>query len=61
MTETTPLLRIGEAAELLRVHVETLRRWEAAGHIEAVRTPTGQRRFRREDVEALANGQGAAS
>lgn len=56
MTEATPLLRIGEAADILGVHVETIRRWEAAGHIAAVRTPTGQRRFSRADVERLAAG-----
>lgn len=57
---TTPLLRIGEAAHILGVHVETVRRWEEAGHITAVRTPTGQRRFRREDVEKLAAGEAAS-
>lgn len=57
MTEAVPLLRIGEAAQLLGVHADTIRRWEQAGHITAVRTPTGQRRFRREDVEALVKGE----
>ena len=56
------LLRIGEAAKLLGVHEETVRRWEAAGIIEAIRMPPpdGQRRFRRVDVLALIE-QGAAS
>lgn len=63
MTEATPLLRIGEAADILGVHVETIRRWERDGKITSVRIPPpdGQRRFRREDVERLANGQRAAS
>lgn len=60
MTSPTPLLPIGEAARILGVHVETLRRWESAGHIESVRTPGGQRRFRRADVETLLEKGGAA-
>jgi excisionase family DNA binding protein len=46
-------LAVGEAAALVGVSVDTLRRWERAGQIKAVRTPTGQRRFKRSDVEAL--------
>lgn len=45
------LLAIGEAAGLLGVSVDTLRRWARAGRIEASRTPTGHRRFRRADLE----------
>lgn len=36
-------LRIGEAAEMLQVSVDTLRRWEAAGRMTVVRSPGGQR------------------
>jgi len=35
--------RIGEAAELLGVRVETIRRWERAGKIRLARTEGGQR------------------
>ena len=35
--------RIGEAARLLGVRVETLRRWEAEGTLTVERTPGGQR------------------
>jgi molybdopterin-binding protein len=35
--------RIGEAAELLGVRVETLRRWERAGRLRTERTSGGQR------------------
>ena len=35
--------RIGEAADMLGVRVETLRRWERAGELETVRTAGGQR------------------
>lgn len=35
--------RIGEAAEMLGVRVETLRRWEREGRLSTSRTPGGQR------------------
>lgn len=35
--------RIGEAAEMLGVRVETLRRWEREGSLSTSRTPGGQR------------------
>jgi excisionase family DNA binding protein len=47
------LLGVREAARRLDVHENTLRRWEKAGLIRAVRLPTGVRRFREEDVERL--------
>lgn len=46
-------LSIGIAATALGVSTDTLRRWDRDGRLRAVRTPTGQRRFRRSDVEAL--------
>ncbi len=47
-------LRLSESRECLRVSDDTVRRWADAGHIRTVRTPGGQRRFFREDVEAIA-------
>lgn len=49
------LLPISKAAALLGVSVDTVRRWERAGHIDSTRTIGGQRRFRRSDVERLRN------
>lgn len=46
-------LAISGAAALVGVSVDTLRRWERDGRIRAVRTPTGHRRFKRSDMEAL--------
>ncbi len=46
-------LTVGESAQLIGVSVDTLKRWEKAGRITSLRTPTGHRRFRRSDVEAL--------
>jgi molybdopterin-binding protein len=40
---TTESYRIGEAAKLLGVRVETVRRWERAGKIRVERTEGGQR------------------
>ena len=36
-------LRIGQAAELLGVGIDTLRRWEATRKLRVIRTPGGQR------------------
>jgi MerR family transcriptional regulator, copper efflux regulator len=47
-------LRISEAAEYLGVSPNTLRNWENAGKVEAVRHPVnGYRLFKRADLDAL--------
>jgi excisionase family DNA binding protein len=46
-------LSVGQAAAIAGVHPDTLKRWEKAGRISSARTPTGHRRFRLEDVQAL--------
>jgi len=38
-----PLIRVGQAAEMLGVSVETLRRWEADGRLTTTRSDGGQR------------------
>jgi molybdopterin-binding protein len=45
--------RIGRAAEVLGVRVETLRRWEKAGHLRTTRTPGGQRLVPEAEVARL--------
>ena len=47
------LVAIGVAARILGVSIDTVRRWDAAGHLSAHRTPGGQRRFRVGDLRAL--------
>jgi len=47
------LLQVREAARRLGVHENTLRRWEQSGYLAAVRLPSGVRRFRAEDIEAV--------
>ncbi len=41
--DPNPLLRLGQAAEMLGVSVETLRRWEASGKLLTERSEGGQR------------------
>jgi excisionase family DNA binding protein len=50
---TAEFVQVRQAARELGVHENTLRRWEEAGLIRAVRLPSGVRRFRRDDVELL--------
>jgi molybdopterin-binding protein len=45
--------RIGEAAELLGVRVETLRRWERKGLLKTTRTAGGQREVPASEVARL--------
>ena len=48
------MLTTREVAQLLHVHINTVRRWSDNGIIRAYRiSPRGDRRFRREDIERL--------
>jgi len=48
------MLKTGEASRILCVHCNTLRRWTERGLVAAYRIgPRGDRRYRREDVDAL--------
>jgi molybdopterin-binding protein len=47
-------LRLGEAAEILGISPDTVRRWTLNGRLPAERTPGGQRVVRRADVAKLA-------
>lgn len=46
-------LRIGEAAELLGISVDTLRRWAASGRVQVRRSAGGQRLIGLADVRRL--------
>ena len=46
-------LRLGEAAAILGVSLNTVRRWSDAGKLTCYRSPGGHRRYRRHDVESL--------
>jgi excisionase family DNA binding protein len=53
MPEEDRMLSTGEAAAILEVSGETLRRWAEAGRITHIRMPSGQLRFRPEDLAAI--------
>lgn len=54
MAKKIKLLRIREAAEMLGVNPETLRRWDAEGKLRAVRIGNRKdRRYKLEDIEKL--------
>ncbi len=50
-------VRISEAARILGVTVDTLRRWEAAGKIQAERTPGGHRRYDVDKIRGIARNR----
>lgn len=52
------MLTSGEAAQLLGVHANTVRHWSDNGMLKAYRIgPRSDRRFRREDLDALLKEQ----
>ncbi len=57
-TTLPKLLTIRQAAEILNVHVETLRRWDKAGKLKAIRVnERGDRRYREEDIGKIVKGE----
>jgi len=53
MGDKVELVSVREAARIIGVHENTLRRWDDNGTLRAVKLPTGVRRFKRRDVERL--------
>ena len=52
--ELPKLLTIRQTAEVLNVHVETLRRWDKRGKLKAVRVnERGDRRYDPRDIETI--------
>lgn len=50
------LLTIRQAAEILNVHVETLRRWDNKGKLPAIKVnDRGDRRYKQTDIENYLN------
>ncbi|OGE05383.1 hypothetical protein A3B51_01570 [Candidatus Curtissbacteria bacterium RIFCSPLOWO2_01_FULL_41_18] len=48
------LLKIREAAEILNVNPETLRRWDRSGKLKAIIiSKRGDRRYKMEDIEKI--------
>jgi molybdopterin-binding protein len=54
-------LRVGQAAEMLGVSVETLRRWEAEGRVQMTRSEGGQRLVDVDQVSRLLDERRKAS
>lgn len=54
-------LAIGETARALGVSVGTIRRWETEGRIQSARTPGGQRRFSRSEIDRVKRGEAATA
>jgi len=54
-------LRVGQAAEMLGVTVETLRRWETEGRLHMARSVGGQRLIEVQDVARLLSERRKAS
>jgi excisionase family DNA binding protein len=50
---TPKILRRGEAAKRLGVHPNTLAGWVSRGWLKGVEMPSGEMRFREDDVDAL--------
>ncbi|MFA5933421.1 MAG: helix-turn-helix domain-containing protein [Microgenomates group bacterium] len=47
------LLTIRQAAEIINVHIETLRRWDKSGKLKAIKiNKRGDRRYKPEDIES---------
>jgi len=54
-----PMLTTSEVARILNVHINTVRRWSNQGALKAYRIGSrGDRRFRKDDVDALFKGNG---
>lgn len=50
-TATARLLNVGQAAEYLGVSAASLRKWSNDGLVPTYRTPGGQRRYSRDDLD----------
>ena len=56
------VLRVGEVARLLGLHVNTVRRWSDEGVLKSFRVGLRwERRFQREDVDAFVRSEEASS
>ena len=52
------LLTLSEAARVLKVHPNTLRKWDKKGILRAVRFgQRGDRRYKKEDIERLISSK----
>jgi excisionase family DNA binding protein len=52
---TIEMITTGEAARMLRVSPETVRRWIKRGYIHATQMPSGQSRINKQAIVAIQN------
>lgn len=55
------LLNVGQAAEYVGVSAASLRKWSNDGLVSVYRTPGGQRRYSREDLDMFMGSMREAS
>ncbi len=56
--QLSELLTISEASQILKMHPNTLRKWDKKGILKAVRFgQRGDRRYRKDDIENLIKKQ----
>lgn len=55
----TELLTAQQVARRLSVHPESVRRWTREGKLASILLPSGRKRYRSEDVEAMLRGDAA--
>ncbi|MBI2017782.1 MerR family DNA-binding transcriptional regulator [Candidatus Daviesbacteria bacterium] len=53
MQKPSDFVKIGQASKILKVSIDTLRRWERAGKITAIRTPGGTRLYSLDSLSAI--------
>ena len=57
--QVTELLTLSEASQILKVHPNTLRKWDRKGILKAVRFgERGDRRYKKEDIEKFISKKG---
>jgi excisionase family DNA binding protein len=57
VTEPPELMTVAEVAAMFRVSDETIHRWCRSGTLPFIPMPSGLKRFRREEVEAILAGE----
>jgi len=54
-SESEPWVNTAAACKHLAISAPTIRRWIKAGKLKPKRTPTGELRFRRSELDSLIN------
>jgi excisionase family DNA binding protein len=55
MAQTEELLTAPQVAPMLSVSPETVLAWAKSGRLPSITLPSGNRRFRRADIDAILN------